>query len=94
MKAQQFAIAKSSNGTLGLITSPEMVEHTYPEGAVASVWTGVILEENTFQGRGEDSEKTIVAKVGGFWSSSRPEVVAHLTADEILKLVKDMGAAA
>ncbi len=94
MKAQQFAIAKSSNGTLGLITSPEMVEHTYPEGKTVPVWKGVILEENTFQGRGDDSEKTIVAKVGGQWSSSNPEVVAHLTAEQIIQFIKDQKAAA
>lgn len=81
--AKQFVIAKSSNGTLGLITSPEMVDHIYPDNNEAKVWTGVIIEDNTFQGRGGDADKTIHAKAGGFWSSSRPEVVREATENEI-----------
>lgn len=87
MQAKQFAIAKSSNGTIGLITSPEMVEHTYQEGVTVKVWKGVILEENTFQGRGDDAEKVVTAKVGGLWTSSKPEVFGYLTAEQILGLL-------
>lgn len=85
---KQFAIAKSSNGTIGLITSPEMVEITYPDDNKATVWTGVILEDNTFKGRGGDADKTIEAKAGGLWSSSNPEFIAQGSAEVILAAIK------
>lgn len=50
---RQFAIAKSSTGTLGLITSATKVKHTYSEGTTKEVWTGVVLQENSFKGRGK-----------------------------------------
>lgn len=89
MEAKQFSIAKSSNGTLGLITSKSMVEHAYPEGATVMVWTGVIIQDNTFQGRGEHSDRTIEAKSGGFWSSSNPIVVGQIDPSEIVNLLPD-----
>ena len=77
MKAQQLAIATSSTGTLGLITSQEKVPHTYTDGSTAIVWTGIILEDNTFM----IGDKKIEAKKGGVWSSSQPTVIA-LTSKE------------
>jgi hypothetical protein len=83
MKVKQFAIAKSSNGTIGLITSQSMVEHTYPEGATVQVWSGIILKDNTFKAR--NSEETIQAKRGGLWTSSNPEVIGEATPELILE---------
>lgn len=83
MKAQLFAIAQSSNGTIGLITTPEMVEHTYSDGNTAKVWKGVILEENSFMGRGGDENKKILAKKGGLWTSSNPKVIGYTTPEKI-----------
>ena len=82
--ASQFAVAKSSNGTIGLITSKDKVDHTYQEGTVKKVWTGVILQDNTFKGRGQDTEKTIEAKTGGFWSSTEPEVLGYIMPKSLL----------
>jgi hypothetical protein len=76
MKVEQFAIAKSSTGTIGLITSPQKVLHTYTDGNKATVWTGVILRENTFKAR--NSDEMIVAEKGGVWSSSKPTVIGYL----------------
>lgn len=87
MQAKQFAIAASSNGTIGLITSATAVEHTYQENTKKQVWTGVILEDNTFQGRGDDSEKTIQAKAGGFWSSSNPNVIGYVSPEQFVDLL-------
>lgn len=85
MQAKQFAIAKSSNGIIGLITSPEMVEITYPDNNKAVVWTGVIIEDNTFTGRGGDADKIIQAKKGGYWSSSNPEVIGYLQPEQMFE---------
>ncbi len=85
-QAQQFAIAKSSNGTIGLITSKTAVEHTYPERTVTA-WTGVILARNSFADR-NDPEKEIVAEAGGFWSSSNPEVIGYADPEMIAALVE------
>ena len=75
-EVQQFSIAKSSNGTVGLITSKEMVDHIYPDKEEATkVWKGVIIQPNTFT-VGED--KVIEAKAGGLWTSSNPQVVGHI----------------
>ncbi len=83
--AKQFALAKSSNGTLGLITSPEMVDHMYPEGAEVKVWKGVIVESNTFNVDRDGESKVIEAKAGGLWTSSRPEVVGYVDPADIAK---------
>lgn len=85
--ARQFAIALSSNGTLGLITSPEMVEHQYPEGNTKKVWTGVVLSENSFIGQGKDTGKQVQAKAGDFWSSSSPKVIGYVEPQDIASLV-------
>ena len=79
LKPQLFAVATSSNGTIGLITSTEMVEHTYPEGKTVKVWKGVILEDNTFQ----VGDETITAKKGGLWTSSQPTVLAHSSLEQM-----------
>ena len=79
LSPQLFAVATSSNGTIGLITSTEMADHIYPEGKTVKVWKGVILEDNTFQ----VGDKTITAKKGGLWTSSRPTVLAHSSPEQI-----------
>jgi hypothetical protein len=83
MKVEQFAIAKSSTGTIGLITSATKVEHTYPDGNKAFVWTGVILRENSFKAR--NSDDIVVAPAGGFWSSSKPNVIGYLNKENVVE---------
>jgi len=83
MSAKFLSIAKSSNGTIGLITSTTMVEHLYPDSECpTTVWKGVIIEDNTFEANG----KTINAKVGGLWTSSIPVVIGQATAEQIRDL--------
>lgn len=64
-----------------------MVEHKYPDGNKKMVWKGVVLEQNTFQGRGEDSGRTVTAEVGMLWSSSNPEVIGYVKPEYIASLV-------
>ncbi|MBM25865.1 MAG: hypothetical protein CL760_09310 [Chloroflexi bacterium] len=86
-QAKQFAIAKSSNGTIGLITSKEMVDHTYPDQTEPTqVWKGVIIQPNTFTGR---NGSIIEAKAGGLWTSSNPEVIGYADPEMIAQLVQD-----
>lgn len=82
-----FAIAKSSTGTIGLITCPERVEHTYPDGNTALVWKGVVLQDNSFIGR---DNLPVEAKVGNFWSTTQeePEIIAYADADTIINMAK------
>jgi len=80
-----FSIAVSSNGTIGLITSQGEVDVTYPERTVKA-WTGVIIEDNTFQSK-TDPEQTIHAKVGGFWSSSNPKIIGFISPAKLVELL-------
>lgn len=87
MKTPQFlSIAKSSNGTIGLITSTEPVEHTYPEGKTVQVWKGVVIEENTMLSR-DGENKVVTAKVGGVWTSSNPEVLGQIRPEQLPDLL-------
>lgn len=86
----QFAIAKSSNGTVGLVTSKTSVLHTYPDGNQSEVWTGVVIQKNVFQGhvdRGSSPENQITANVGDFWCSSKPVVIGYLDGNKITRLL-------
>ena len=89
MQPKQFAIAKSSTGTIGLITSPSKVTHTYPDDNTVEVWTGVVLESNTFPSR--DKTKMVEATAGNFWSSSNPEVIGYIYPEQMVDLLSADG---
>lgn len=78
---KQFAIAKSSTGTIGLITSSEKTVHTYPDGNTVEVWTGIVIESNSFLSR--DKTKQINTTPSDFWSSSNPNVIGELDLSEM-----------
>ena len=88
MTIKQFSIAASSNGTIGLITSQTKVEHKYHDSdKTVMVWTGVIIQDNSFMGRGESENEEIHAKIGGFWSSTNPILIAQPVPEEIFELL-------
>lgn len=86
-EVKQFAIARSSTGTIGLITSSEAVEHTYPDGNKKNVWTGVVIEDNTFRVERGDETQIVKAKIGNFWSSSNPDVIGHINPTHLADLL-------
>ena len=55
-------IARCSQGHLGLITSLQPQEITYPDGTTGMAWTGIHLEKS-------------VEEIGADWSSRQPQVV-------------------
>lgn len=63
LKPRKGALAKCSQGAIGIITSETPVEVTYGDGKKGKAWTGFHLEGEKF---------------GQPWSSRKPEVVAYL----------------
>lgn len=86
-EVKQFAIARSSTGTIGLITSHEAVEHKYPDDNTKQVWTGVVIEDNTFSVERDGQVQLVEAKAGNFWSSSNPEVIGYIDPAQIADLL-------
>lgn len=66
-------IAICSAGRVGLITSEEPVEITYPDGNTGVAWTGIHL----------------APYYGAMWSSREPEVIARRREDGTYEPMKD-----
>lgn len=90
LNPKMLALAKSSNGTLGLITSTEKVEHTYPEGTTKFVWKGVVVAENTFIAKQGDTGAQITAKIGDLWTSSNPDVQDCDSVEQLNEIIKEI----
>lgn len=70
MLPRRGAIAVCSKGSIGIITSDEPVEVTYPDGSKSMAWVGLHLTDK-------------IAKIGEPWSSRTPTVLLYLSANEI-----------
>lgn len=66
LRPRKGALAFCSLGTLGLITSPEPHEVTYPNGTKGTSWTGIHLTDK-------------ICAIGEPWSSRSPIVVAYVS---------------
>ena len=65
MEACKGALAICSLGTLGLITSDDLVKVVYDDGNEGKAWTGIHLTDK-------------IAPIGNPWSSRNPRIVGHI----------------